>query len=117
MSGENVDSGGIDVVRRSSLLALYDRLNHYICMVKPQSVDAKLEPDCGCDLGDEPEVATLLTVTFSFHLRSPYVLFRLVQVCAEMAKEEKATRAFDKWELVRMLQEKRQMANEEIAIR
>jgi len=34
-----------------------------------------------------------------------------------MAKEEKATRAFNKWELIRMLQERRQMANEEIATR
>lgn len=34
-----------------------------------------------------------------------------------MAKEERATKAFDKWELVRMLQEKRRMANEEIATR
>lgn len=34
-----------------------------------------------------------------------------------MAKEERATKAFNKWELVRMLREKRQMAIEEIATR
>eukprot|EP00752_Nemacystus_decipiens_P010357 g9227.t1 len=42
---------------------------------------------------------------------------RVAKVCAEMAKEEKETRAFNKWELVRMLQEKRKMANEERATR
>lgn len=73
----------------------------------------------GCDLGDVRTRRCHAVGTFlcSPDLHRPYALFRLVQVCAEMAKEEKATRAFDKWELVRMLQEKRQMANEEIATR
>ena len=40
-----------------------------------------------------------------------------LQVCARMAKEEKATRAFNSWELVSMLREKRRMMEEELATR
>ncbi|CAM9946768.1 unnamed protein product, partial [Ectocarpus sp. 8 AP-2014] len=42
---------------------------------------------------------------------------RIAKACAEMAKEERATKAFNSWELVMMLREKRRMMDEEMETR
>ncbi|CAM9187342.1 unnamed protein product, partial [Hapterophycus canaliculatus] len=42
---------------------------------------------------------------------------RVAKVCSEMAKEERATKAFNSWELVMILREKRRMMDEELFTR
>ena len=96
----------VDVLARC-----YRSLDHLLRTVTLGSHEAKLETQPAAIR--KPEAYTLLPLPWCMS----YFLSHLLQVCAEMAQEERATKAFNKWELVRMLQEKRHMANEEIETR